>query len=278
MAEGKETVEINNDDIAANEDGSDIFMGQSIDELHSDLEPTQDSTEDDIAANEDGSDIFMGQSIDELHSDLEPIQDSAEDDIADNIEVKSTDENLQEEQSIVEDTNKKESSKRTKFIRYSFVFLIVVLISMGIYYYFILNSKDLDNKNNKLPEVKKVKAIDLTIINKKMLNKKLKILLDDEKDAFIKREKAKEIAPIVSKPTDNIIAIQVAVLQNSIDNKFMKKLQKLQYPIKKCSKQNADIFYILVPKSKADIVCKNINLNIVKDAFISTSDVASLCK
>ncbi len=258
------------DALAANEDGSDIFMGQSLEDIESDIE----STEEDIPKDQD-------EVVDETASDnqQEDVNDQVKEDQS------KSDDDLQDEQPKIK-SSFKEKLKFLSHIKLSKMLLIVISIILlsisGVVYYIYFITEDKVTKETKQLKEEKVEfkkeiePVNLSLINVKRLNIKLKVLLDAEKEAFQKQKRQE--SKLENKVDIKKVAIQIAFLHKKMDDEFDYKINNLGIHTISCYRKDGQILFGIVNEANALKILDKIHINIAKDAFISKKDVDNLCK
>jgi hypothetical protein len=245
-----------------------------------------------LAANDDGSDIFMGQSLDDLDSTLSGDEEDSnseeskvstdEEDTIDS-SVETTDDNITTEKEKKSKFSKiLNLSKKMKIIIVSSVFTLILVLAAAWYYFYVYQVEEESKKQEKTQKLlkKKEKVVDLSIINTKRLNRKLSVLLEDEKDRIkdtLKEEKKIEKQNDIIVETKKTI-IQIAILYKKIDPEFALKLDALNLDIKECRGRNNTKIFAIVPNKNSDLILMKINKLIAKDAFISKQNLLNLCE
>jgi hypothetical protein len=266
-----------------------------------------------LATNEDGSDIFMGQSLDDfndvLGGDIEE-----ESDISSNEETIETTENISTNEIDTQSDNikdkpiAKDSAKKSKFsklfklpklpkisissiniskkIKIILIVLLIIVAMLG-YYFFIYTKeqttthKQTIEKTIKKSVKKKEKVINLSIINIKRLNKKLQILLEDEQERLNKTLEEEKIASEVLKKslTQKKEIIQIATLTKKMDLEFSNQIELLNVDIKMCNTKTFTKIFAVVNSNNVDSILHTIHTNIAKDAFIVRDlDISAICQ
>jgi hypothetical protein len=240
-----------------------------------------------LAANDDGSDIFMGQSLDDLDNSLaEEIIEEETKEEQETAEESNQKTNKEDKKVKSESINEnKKSTKSDKFTKLNSVIknkkiilisisLLSIFIISSIYYFYFFNTKDLTQ--DKEPKI--IKKIDLSIINHKRLNRKLQILLEDEQERLTKVKVIKQ-NNIEKEKKIHLVSIQIAILHEKIDIEFSQQLDSLNLEIQSCYKKNMRSIFVLVDKRDAPSILSKIQNNIARDAYINYNvDIENLCK